>query len=149
MKNGCPSDLVRDPLETPEDGRAKLFATSALLACRRQERELFARGDCLPLTVHGTRSDHVVAFARRWQGRIAVTVTGRFFARLGGDTSRAPSARVWDYTFVQLPADAARAELTDALSGLSHRHDEASMLVSDLFSSMPLAVLVGQVPECP
>ncbi len=143
------TSLIRELLETPEDGRVKLFATSALLACRRQERELFAHGDYLPLTVQGSRSDHVVAFARRWRGRIAVTVTGRFFARLGGETSRAPSAGVWDDTFVQLPEEALGTELTDALSGVSRRHDEASMLVSDVFSSVPLAVLVGQVPECP
>jgi (1->4)-alpha-D-glucan 1-alpha-D-glucosylmutase len=135
--------LVRELIGAPEDGRIKLFVTSALLACRRKERELFARGEYLPLAVDGQRHDNVVAFARLWQGRIAVTVTGRFFTRLGVDPSRVPSSSAWGDTIVRLPAETVGRELTDALSGASVRRDGESLRVADLFDPFPFAVLVG------
>jgi (1->4)-alpha-D-glucan 1-alpha-D-glucosylmutase len=149
LRRRCEVDrpaLLRDLLETLADGRMKLFMTSALLACRRRERELFAHGQYLPLTVRGPRSDHVVAFARRWQDRIAVTVTARFFARLGGDPSRAPCGEPWEDTLLELPFGGVRGELSDVLSGASRGHDGASMRIADVFGSMPFSVLVGEMP---
>jgi (1->4)-alpha-D-glucan 1-alpha-D-glucosylmutase len=137
------ASLVRDLIAAPEDGRVKLFVTQALLACRAKERELFARGEYLPLVVEGARKEHVVAFARREQGRISVTVTGRFFARLGGDPARVPSRQAWGDTIVRVPADTANAELVDALSGASFRIDGASIRVAELLEPMPFAVLIG------
>ncbi len=135
--------LVRDVIGAPEDGRVKLFVTSALLACRRRERDLFARGEYLPLTVEGKHKECVVAFARRWQGRISITVTGRFFTRLGGDPSRVPSGSAWGDTVVQIPTDAASGQLADALTGASPRTDGGAIRVADLFEPLPFAVLVG------
>ncbi len=143
--------LVRELLETIEDGRLKLFVTSALLACRRKERDLFAYGAYVPLAVEGPRSEHVVAFARRGRKRMALTVTGRFFAQLGGDPAPSgrglPSGREWGDTVVRLPQEATRAELTDVLSGARLRHDGRFLRVSDVFDSMPFALLVGDVLE--
>ncbi len=137
------TSLARDLIGTPEDGRVKLFVTWALLACRAEERDLFARGEYLPLVVEGERKEHIVAFARREQGRTSVTVTGRFFARLCGDPGRVPSRQAWGDTIVRVPADTANAELVDALSGAPFRLDGASIRVAELLEPMPFAVLVG------
>jgi (1->4)-alpha-D-glucan 1-alpha-D-glucosylmutase len=136
--------LLKGLIADPEDGRVKLFVTSALLVCRRNERELFAHGEYLPLAVEGSRSDNVIAFARRSPGRTSLTITGRFFTRLGSDPSRAPSGQAWGDTTVRLPTDMPDGELTDALSGATLRHEGPSIRVSDVFEAMPFAVLLGE-----
>ena len=139
-RGGLLKGLIADPV----DGRIKLFVTSALLACRRSERELFAHGEYLPLAVEGSRSDSVIAFARRSPGRTSLTITGRFFTRLGSDPSRVPSGQAWGDTTVQLPTDMPGGEFTDALSGAKLGYEGTSIRVSTVFEAMPLAVLLGE-----
>jgi len=67
----------------------------------RRERELFAHGSYIPLLVEGARRDNVVAFARRWQGRVAVTITGRFFTQLPADGL----GEAWQDTTVVMPPE--------------------------------------------
>jgi (1->4)-alpha-D-glucan 1-alpha-D-glucosylmutase len=138
--------LARELVETADDGRLKLYVTMALLAFRRRERAIFSRGEYLPLAVEGAQGDHVVAFARRWRGRAAITVTGRFFARLGGKLARISPA-AWADAVVHLPADLSNGTLTDVLSGAEIRVDGTSIPVTGLFETMPFAVLVGEATQ--
>jgi (1->4)-alpha-D-glucan 1-alpha-D-glucosylmutase len=88
-------------LEPLHDGRAKLWVTWRLLALRRRQPELFRDGDYVPLEVTGTRAGHVLAFARRHQGRTLVTIAGRLFAKLLDEPGRLPLGEaVWDDTAV-------------------------------------------------
>jgi (1->4)-alpha-D-glucan 1-alpha-D-glucosylmutase len=142
------ASLARELVEDIADGRLKLFVTSALLACRRRNRELFGHGSYQPLAVEGSQGDHVVAFARRWQGRAAVTVTGRFFARLSGKLSHFPPG-AWGDTVVRIPSDlSAGSVLTDALSGTRIPRDGPSIPLGRLFETMPFVVLVGEAKPC-
>jgi (1->4)-alpha-D-glucan 1-alpha-D-glucosylmutase len=129
-------------LRSPDDGRAKLYLTRALLRRRRAEEELFAAGAYVPLASSGGRGRNVVAFARRASKRIALTVAGRFFTELQTDWSQMPPASVWKDTAVKIPEEWAPAELEDVLSGRKLRCGD-SVRVSELFEAMPFAVLVG------
>src|SRR5579863_5392371 len=52
-------------LETPEDGRLKLFMIWKTLSLRQQQSDLFHEGEYVPLAVEGAKANHVVAFARK------------------------------------------------------------------------------------
>ena len=65
-------------LQTPTDGRVKLYVIYKLLQLRRKSRALFEQGDYIPLAVKGTYAEHVVAFCRKKDNAYAITVALRF-----------------------------------------------------------------------
>lgn len=136
-------DTVRELWRDPEDGRIKLFVTNQLLNRRRDEGDLFALGAYRPLAVEGERTGHVVAFARRWQDRMAITIAGRFFTRLLDDGRRVPPSEAWGDTVVRMPADWAPGALQDAITGATIYPQAIGVRVAGALAAMPCAVLVG------
>jgi (1->4)-alpha-D-glucan 1-alpha-D-glucosylmutase len=134
--------LLRELRDDLDDGRLKLFMTRALLAARRERAELFATGTYRPLEVEGPRRGHVVAFARTLNDRASLTVTGRFFASLGdADPGHRPwEAAAWRETSIDIPPELS-GPVRDALTGATRVLD-GKMALSELFESIPFAVLV-------
>ncbi|MFZ0478763.1 MAG: malto-oligosyltrehalose synthase [Terriglobales bacterium] len=64
----------------------KLFLTWKTLNFRKSEPLLFQQGSYIPLKVTGSKSEHIVAYAREYQGRTAVVAVPRLCATLLGDT---------------------------------------------------------------
>jgi (1->4)-alpha-D-glucan 1-alpha-D-glucosylmutase len=138
-----PLDAIREGWGTPEDGRIKLFVMSRLLNRRLDERELFLRGAYRPLVVEGPRCGHVVAFARRREARVSITLAGRFFTQLAEDRRSVPSRETWADTVVRVPEEWALGELEDAITGIKVRPSAAGVPLAEAFAAMPFAVLVG------
>jgi (1->4)-alpha-D-glucan 1-alpha-D-glucosylmutase len=131
------AQLARDPdsafaewLERWHDGRVKLAATRTLLKLRAREPELFADGEYAACEVTGARADEIVAFARRRDGRVAVTAVWRF-------PVRAERGRGWHGTRIRLPPEADRA--VDVFTGRVARG--AALDPEALFATLPIAVL--------
>ncbi len=143
VRAGCRGSATKEWWRAPGDGRIKLFVTSRLLNRRVQDRELFARGAYRPLVADGRRSGNVVAFARRWEDRVSLTLAGRFFTQLGDDARRVPPREAWKDTVVRLPQDWALGELEDALTGTKLRPSDGVVRLTDAFEAMPFAVLAG------
>lgn len=74
--------LVRELLETWEDGRVKLYLTYKALHFRRANRELFAAGEYLPVEVTKPGDEHACAFARRLGDRWVLVAVPRLPVRL-------------------------------------------------------------------
>ncbi len=92
----------------------------------------------------GPRRDNVVAFARRAQNRVSLTLVGRFFTQLGIEPGAfAPAGRAWKDTTVRLPADWAVGEMNDALTGRRLVPSGGTVRLADVFETMPYAVLAG------
>jgi len=128
------------------DGRSKLWLTAALLDCRRREGDLFTRGAYLALAPEGPRKENVVAFARRWQGRAALAVAGRYFAQLPDLLAAGTSpAEVWKETTVTLPPELPVTTWTDVLSGRSIATGEGGLPLAELLATVPFALLVGDL----
>jgi (1->4)-alpha-D-glucan 1-alpha-D-glucosylmutase len=64
-----------------QDGRFKLATIAALLRFRREQPDLFARGDYQPLAAEGKEADAVCAFCRSSPGRSLLVATSRFPTR--------------------------------------------------------------------
>lgn len=125
----------------PTDGRLKMFVTMRALHLRRSRRALFERGGYEPVTVEGTRHEHVVAFARPSNEGVLLAVTGRHFARMGA-AQRPPVGAAWDDTRLLLPRAMAPRRFWDAITGntLVASRDGALSL-ADLLSTLPVALL--------
>ena len=90
-------------LQTPADGRVKLYVIYKLLQLRRKSQALFEQGDYIPLAVKGTYAEHVVAFCRKKDNAYAITVAPRFPTALHNLNERRQHAVDWSDTYISLP----------------------------------------------
>jgi (1->4)-alpha-D-glucan 1-alpha-D-glucosylmutase len=104
-------------LETPEDGRLKLFLIWKTLCLRKQQSDVFQQGEYLPLEIQGAKANHVVAFIRKCEKASVLVVVPRFVAGLLNDVDIPPlGSRVWDDTRIMLP-DYGRNECRNVFTG--------------------------------
>jgi (1->4)-alpha-D-glucan 1-alpha-D-glucosylmutase len=97
--------ILKDLVKLPDvDGRSKHFLTWRLLQMRRQYTSLFQHGEYVPLAVHGSRSQHVLAFARYTKGDLAIVITPLLWGKLLREDADAFDANLWEETFVEIPA---------------------------------------------
>jgi (1->4)-alpha-D-glucan 1-alpha-D-glucosylmutase len=128
-------------LAAPDDGHIKLCLTAALLDGRRRDRELFTHGSYSPVTAEGDQHDNIIAFARRWQGRVAIVAAGRFFTRLPAQGT----GGIWKDTALLLPEELPVFVLRDVVTGREARPRDGRLRVADLFGTLPCALLVGDI----
>ena len=123
------------------DGRIKLYLIWRTLAVRARHERLFQRGDYLPLSVEGERSEHVVAFARiRRKDQIAIVVAPRLVAKLGLEPKGDGLARLLTGTEVIMPPNLKDLVLTHAFTG-ERIEAGARLNVAGLLARFPVALL--------
>lgn len=133
-------------LKNREDGRVKLYLTRAVLSFRARFPLLFQKGDYVPLSVYGVRADHLCAFARKYQGQVAVTVIPRWFVRLGGNEDEPPLGEaVWEETWIEVPAVKENEDFTNVLTGevvtATRQNGRFYVPAAKLFESFSVALL--------
>lgn len=133
------SELVTHLLETPEDGRIKLYITSELLNFRRTYGKLFQEGTYIPLKIEGEKQDHICAFARLHEDQCIIVATGRFFTHF---TSPLPiGEQVWHGTALS-PQSSLKGRYQDLFSGAQiDIESEQALDVALIFSKLPLTIL--------
>ncbi len=143
--------LVERLAANPCDGAIKLYTTSAALRLRRDNQALFAQGSYTPLTETGSRSNHVVGFARSLAGKTVIALAGRFFLRLFNGHP-APTGNVWGNTALilprkLLPRGTGHPRFQDVLTGrnisIEQREDDAVIPLAQAFSHCPAALLIS------
>ena len=139
------SALAAELLDGARDGRIKLYVIWRVLTLRRALPGLFRDGAYEPLEVRGERAAHVLAFARRDRGRLAISVLPRLLGGLLADAHAAPvGAEVWGDTRVRLPQSSA-GSLHDVFTG--HVHGGATgkgeLALAAMLERFPLALLVS------
>ena len=65
-------------------GDLKLLYVALGLGLRARHPELLARGAYLPMRIEGPHAEHLIAFARVYQGKALLTIAARWFASLLG-----------------------------------------------------------------
>lgn len=146
-ENGGLPALLHNSVASLEDGRAKLYITWKTLNLRRENPEIFLRGDYRALAVNGPAAEHICAFARAFDGREIIVAAPRWFARLAGGSEGDPlAAGNWKDTLVQTVDGAAEKTFYNVFSG---RVAEVFSIdgtdcfrASDLFMDFPVALLV-------
>ena len=141
-----PDALLRERLlETPEDGRLKLYLTWKTLCLRKQQRTLFQAGEYVPLAVAGAKANHVVAFIRKSEAASALVIVPRLVAGLLNDIDLPPiGPRIWDDTNVLLPfrscSEKCRNVFTGEVLDLQKTDEYAKIGVSKALAEFPVAL---------
>ena len=118
-----------------------MWLTGRALRLRRSRAPLFENGDYLPLHAAGERAEHVVAFARRHEGRTVIAVAARFFTRLPDPPTGEPA---WGETALALFPEASGLVWRDALAGHELRaagSGEPRLRLREVFRHLPVALL--------
>lgn len=146
LEAGTPrATLVGELLESAPDGAIKQYLTASVLRFRKDNLELFAEGDYLPLAFHGPRGRHLIGFARRDTHRTVLIVAARLVAGMMGDdgSARPVGEAAWGSTTLELPEGLEptrwRNILTDDFVDASGRH----LAIADVFRILPVAMLEG------
>jgi (1->4)-alpha-D-glucan 1-alpha-D-glucosylmutase len=137
-----PRLLARELLASWPDGRIKMFLIHRALAARNRLRDVFDRGDHLPLTVAGHRNKNLCAFARRAGDRWSLTAVPVRIARFASPDRPPLGKRIWKTTSIRLPDDAPE-QWTDELTGVTVRARDRILDVHKLFTTLPLFLGTG------
>ena len=121
------------------DARIKLWLLNRLLIERNQQPDLFAKGQYIPLTIEGTYSQHVLAFARQYQQSWYFVAVPLGLASLCSDQQTDSVSIDWKDTRLVLPDDAP-AHWHHCLVKAKGKAD-SSIAVNELFPFLPLAIV--------
>ncbi|HEU4472491.1 MAG TPA: malto-oligosyltrehalose synthase, partial [Flavisolibacter sp.] len=127
--------------EHRHNGKIKLWLVNILASLRQQYPQLFTAGEYIPLQVEGEYGRHVMAFARSYRQQVLVVAIPLHTAILSREQAAALEKIDWKDTFIHLPEGTA-AGWNHALSGMAVNGH--TLKVSEIFSSLPLALLKGQ-----
>jgi (1->4)-alpha-D-glucan 1-alpha-D-glucosylmutase len=134
------ASAIASLLETPEDGRMKLYVTSRALGLRQRQPNLFQEGQYLPLAVTGAKADHAVAYARRLGATTLLVIAPRLVAGLLKDSDLSPiGSQIWEDTHVVLPTSDGRKMYQNVLTG-ELLDAGAEIFVSEVLAKFPLAL---------
>lgn len=134
--------LLAELVEQAEDGRIKLFLIWKALAARREQAELYRKGEFHPLEFAGGRQGMAYGFARALGETTAVTVIPRFFAKAAGEEARFPLGPFWEDTGVLL---AGAHPFVDVFTGRVFA-PEGQAALQDVFGDLPFALLISTPP---
>jgi len=131
------------------DGRLKLYLTKEALHFRRSHRELFLRGQYLPLESGGDHRESVCCFARHFEDEWSITVVPRMVRKVGGETAFPLGESVWGKSAIVLPGSSPINWINvftgESLSASVSRRKKRLPL-GEIFSNLPFALL-KHVPD--
>jgi len=141
--------LARSLVVDMENGMVKLYVTYKSLCYRREKRELFERGEYLPLEGTGAKAENICAFARRIGKERTLIVVPRFIASLVRKSKELPlGSEVWGDSrlIVSIAGSGARYRniFTNEIITAEDFRDATSLRLSEVFAHFPLAVLERQ-----
>jgi (1->4)-alpha-D-glucan 1-alpha-D-glucosylmutase len=141
--------LARELMKHIGDGRAKLYVTWRALNLRIQNPGLFQRGEYQGLTAEGPKSDHVCAFARRFENIEIIVAAARWFARLTDSDDNQPlNDSVWKDTWLEAPQYAEQQHYRDLFTNkmvvVERFQDGFYFHAADLFRELPVALLINE-----
>jgi (1->4)-alpha-D-glucan 1-alpha-D-glucosylmutase len=132
-------------LESPEDGRLKMYLIWRTLRLRRHEPDVFKQGEYFPLTVAGAKADNVIAFIRRSESACVLVIASRLNAGLLNDVDVPPiGVHIWEDTHILLPSCANSKRFRNVLTGevldSAKTDDHTVVQISNALAALPIAL---------
>jgi (1->4)-alpha-D-glucan 1-alpha-D-glucosylmutase len=136
-------ELCSDLLANYQDGRIKMFVTLQSLNFRREHAELFRAGSYIPLSTSNEKQEHLVAFARAYEDRVAVVAVPRFSYTLMRGRIQPSIGEAWGNAALQLPAETMGMRLVNVFTGEIIPANGRALPCRDLFAHFPVALLAA------
>jgi (1->4)-alpha-D-glucan 1-alpha-D-glucosylmutase len=121
----------------------KLYLTAKVLDFRRAHKDLFSRGDYLPLYATGAESNFVCCFARRHQQEWAIVAVPRLATKLTREGAFPVGQAVWPSSGVDLPRNVP-AEWVNLFTSQTVRASGRRLELRDVFAQLPFALLTHE-----
>jgi len=121
-------------------GKIKMYVLSKTLITRRREKEIFQKGEYLPLSIKGKGSKNFICFARIFGDEWRIIVVPIFVAGVFDPETLKPRNGDLSDVFIYLP-DNAPLEWDYIFSGKSTISEEGKIPVQDFISEFPVAIL--------
>jgi (1->4)-alpha-D-glucan 1-alpha-D-glucosylmutase len=131
--------LIDNLLSSKEDGRIKLFLLYRALYARNNNRNIFERGNYIPIEISGKHKDSVIAFAWEHQPLWTITIAPRFLTQVVKNGQNPLGRDVWGDTHLVLP-EHAPAAWTNLLTDDKIAGDKI-LFAGDVMSMFPCALL--------
>ena len=142
--------LARDLAQRWPDGGVKLFLIWRALNFRRSHKELFLKGEYVPLYAAGQKRENVCAFARRVGGDWALVAVPRLPTKLVHRDAPPIGIETWGQSTLGLPREAppcwSNVFTGETLKSSRTRREEALRLHA-VFHNFPVALLAGTSPN--
>ncbi|OGW41423.1 MAG: malto-oligosyltrehalose synthase, partial [Nitrospirae bacterium RBG_13_39_12] len=140
------SRLAKDLTLNKGNGMIKFYLTYKALNYRRENRELFEKGEYMALEVMGEKANNICAFARRLAEKSIIVVVPRYFTRLIPQQDSLPfGEEVWKDSFVAVPYAEVGVEYFNVLTGETIRtkqyNDAIILSLSEIFMNFPVALM--------
>lgn len=137
---------LQQMLQHPEDGRIKLFLTMQTLQMRYQNPDLFLYGNYHPLNVQGDKQNHIIAYARMFENKIAIIVTARFFFAFLNPEGIEINPDHWKNTFIELPPEWDHCSFYSSCTGINVMPEKSNnsilIPVDKIFYQLPFDLLI-------
>ena len=137
--------LIQELFLTKADGRIKLFLTYKALAARLKQRNLFDKGNYIPIKTTGKFKNHLVVYAREQNPVWAVIIAPRFFTGIVEEEILPLGRDIWHDTRIILPDDAP-ALWTEMITG-SEVDSGRTFYVGDVLNQYPGALLMNKIDK--
>ena len=140
-------NLIDSLMNGRDTGLIKLFITLVGLRTRRRSHKLFTEGQYEPLAVRGSKSEHLVAFIRTYDGDVSIGAAPRFTAILNGFGGKAPIGECWEDTTIVVPEHLAGRRFHDQFTRQPHSPapdpstNQHRIEVAKLLKVFPVAML--------
>jgi (1->4)-alpha-D-glucan 1-alpha-D-glucosylmutase len=139
-------EFARDLTVKKEDGMIKLYLFYKTLKYRKENRELFERGEYLSLEVMGKNADNVCAFARRLGNSRVIIVIPRFFTKLISHPTELPFGKtVWSDSSIMIPIAEPGARyrniFTDKVLMAIDYKEATALYLAEVFADFPVAMM--------
>ncbi|PDW01424.1 malto-oligosyltrehalose synthase [Candidatus Viridilinea mediisalina] len=145
MAAGEQAALANELLAQAHDGRIKLYMLHSTLMLRRENPELFAGADYLPLNAIGEQAEHVVAYARRSAAGEVLIVVPRLSLTLARGEVTPPTGDLWEDTWLALPDAPIGAAYRERFTGhelhVGEHEGTPGLWMSDVLAHFPVALL--------
>lgn len=140
----APNHFDPELLDNWQDGRIKAWITAAGLCFRKDNPDLFTKGEYLPLTTSGVAAGRSIGFARR-HGRVyCVAIVPRFSSQFSALQKWPVGRRIWRDSYVTLPGETPsswRNVLTNETFCGAIVDGRKAIYLSDALKSCPVALL--------
>ncbi len=137
-------ELARELTLNKEDGMIKLYLIYKSLNYRRRKRDLFERGEYLPLEVVGNFFDNVCSFARRIENKEIIVAVPRFFTKLIKEEPPL-GGLVWKDTFIKVPFAEENTKYHNIFTGevlkTKKYNNVAILFLAEVFKNFPVAMM--------
>jgi (1->4)-alpha-D-glucan 1-alpha-D-glucosylmutase len=153
--SGEQDQFIEQIVEDWASGRPKLFVIGTALRLRTRYPKLFTDGKYIPLEVTGSRADNVIAFARQYEGVVAITVAPIMVASVllkSGEEQPTEevrkivmSANFWGDTELVLPDGLQVDRLQNMFTLQTVPIKDAKIQLSDILQKFPVALLKASV----